>query len=87
MSQIGALTDTHDSGREEPWSVNDAPASFVQTLLKSIVGLAIPVDHLEGNWRVSQNQPEQNKLGVVEGFRNDRNSALADLDMSGTSAR
>jgi len=87
LSQIGELTDAHENGREEPWSVNDAPASFVQTLLKGIVGLEIPVDFLEGKWKVSQNQPEQNRLGVVAGLRNDGNSALADLVMSGTSPR
>jgi transcriptional regulator len=82
LRQIGELTDAHEAGREEPWSVSDAPASYVEAMLKGIVGLEIPIDRLEGKWKVSQNQPEANRLGVAEGLRNDGLRALADAVMA-----
>jgi transcriptional regulator len=82
LNQVGELTDAHEAGRDEPWNVADAPASYVHTLLKGIIGLEIPIQRLEGKWKVSQNQPEQNRLGVVEGLQGDGHGALADEVLS-----
>ena len=76
------LTDHHEVAFPEPWSVNDAPAEFTERLMGHIVGIEIAVTRLEGKWKVSQNQPPQNRAGVVEGLRSmgcDDASAMADL--------
>jgi transcriptional regulator len=67
--QIAALTAEHEAGRTEPWSVADAPAPFVEAQLKGIVGVEIPISRIEGKWKVSQNRPEADRRGVVEGLR------------------
>ncbi len=67
--QIAALTAEHEAGRAEPWSVADAPAPFVEAQLKGIVGIEIPISRIEGKWKVSQNRPEADRRGVVEGLR------------------
>jgi transcriptional regulator len=38
-------------------------------LIKSIVGIEIVITRLVGKWKASQNQPERNQAGVVEGLR------------------
>lgn len=86
MDQIGELTLAHEAERAEPWSVTDAPESFIQKLICGIVGLEIPVDRLEGKWKVSQNQPDQNRAGVEAGLRDDGNHALADLMLARATA-
>ena len=66
---VRELTERHESGRPEPWAVDDAPAEFVQTLLRGIVGIEIEVTRLEGKRKLSQNRPEGDQLGVVGGLR------------------
>jgi transcriptional regulator len=66
---VQRLTVKHESGREVPWSVADAPAEFIARNLEAIVGIEIPITALEGKWKMSQNQPLANRLGVVAGLR------------------
>jgi transcriptional regulator len=67
-SQIAALTRQQEESRAEPWAVSDAPASFVESQLKGIVGIEIPISRIEGKWKVSQNRPEADRKGVVSGL-------------------
>lgn len=39
--------------------------------MKGIVGVEIPIDRIEGKWKVSQNRPEKDSAGVVTGLRAD----------------
>jgi transcriptional regulator len=75
--QIAALTGEHEAGRTEPWSVSDAPAPFVEAQLKGIVGIEIPISRIEGKWKLSQNRPEADRRGVVEGLRLEDDPASA----------
>ena len=77
--QIGALTATHEQNRAEPWAVTDAPEPFVASQIKAIVGLEIPISRIEGKWKVSQNRPEKDRAGVVEGLRALGDDVMADL--------
>lgn len=64
------LTQVHEATSERPWSVNDAPADYLEKLTKAIVGIEIQITQLEGKWKLSQNQPEVNRLGVIDGLGN-----------------
>ena len=77
--QIAALTTLLELNREAPWSVADAPAPFVEAQLKGIVGMEIPIARIEGKWKLSQNRPEADRKGVVEGLRAAGDEAMADL--------
>jgi len=52
----------------QPWSVSDAPADYIQSQLRSIVGIRIPIRHLEAKKKLSQNQPAANRAGVKQGL-------------------
>ncbi len=67
--QIGALTDRHEGDRPEPWRVEDASAPFIAAQMRGIVGLELPIDRIEGKWKVSQNRNEADRLGVARGLR------------------
>lgn len=87
LEQIGELTDDHESKRADPWKVTDAPQPFVEAQLKGIVGLELPVSRIEGKWKVSQNQSEQNQRGIIaalqsEGF-DDLANEVADRSKAG----
>jgi transcriptional regulator len=65
---LDALTATHEAGQPEPWKPSDAPAGYIDGLLKGIVGIELAITRWEGKWKVSQNQPEVNREGAAEGL-------------------
>ncbi len=65
---LGSLTDAHESAMPQPWSIDDAPKDYLQALLAQIVGIEIEITHIEGKWKVSQNQPERNRAGAAKGL-------------------
>ena len=67
--QLEELTASREGLREAPWQVDDAPADFVAMQMRAIVGVEIPIDRIEGKWKMSQNRPEADRAGVIEGFR------------------
>ena len=68
-AQLAALTATHEAPQAQPWSMDEAPPDYIDTLMKAIVGIEIPIVRLEGKWKLSQNQPEQNRQGVIAGMQ------------------
>ena len=76
---VGDLTDTHERGRPNPWSADDAPEDFIAAQLKAIVGIEILIDRIEGKCKVSQNRSEPDRRGVVEGLRAEGDEVMADL--------
>jgi len=78
--QLKTLTAEREATRAEPWSINDAPAEFIEAQKRAIVGIEIEISGLEGKWKVSQNQPEANRRSVVAGFGMDeRTREMAEL--------
>ena len=65
---VSTLTNRHEAGRAQPWSVDDAPADYIDGMLKAIVGFAIPIDRLEGKRKLSQNRSAEDIAGVREGL-------------------
>ncbi|WP_020180386.1 FMN-binding negative transcriptional regulator [Methylopila sp. M107] len=68
LDAVTRLTDIHESGRDHPWAVADAPPDFVQSQLRGIVGLRMPITRLEGKRKLSQNRPAQDRAGVAAGL-------------------
>jgi transcriptional regulator len=75
-AQLERLSGQHESGRAHPWTLDDAPADYIEKLLKAIIGIEIPISRLSGKWKVSQNQPEVNRAGVVHGLREEGGDTL-----------
>jgi transcriptional regulator len=66
---VSRLTGRFESRRSDPWKVTDAPADFVETQLRAIVGIEIPISRLLGKWKMSQNRTAADRAGVVRGLR------------------
>lgn len=69
LDLVTKLTNRHEADRPEPWQVTDAPAEFTQSQLRSIVGIEIVIAKVEGKAKMSQNQPDRNRAGVIAGLR------------------
>jgi transcriptional regulator len=52
--------------------VADAPRSYVEANLANIVGVEIAVTRMQGKWKMSQNRPIEDRLGVAKGLADDR---------------
>ena len=65
---VSALTDRHEAGRAQPWKVADAPADYIDGMLKVIVGFALPIQRLEGKRKLSQNRNSADIAGVRAGL-------------------
>ena len=65
---VTCLTESQESPRKKPWHVTDAPSDYVDTMLKAIVGIEIPVRRLQGKWKMSQNRLPQDREGVIAGL-------------------
>ncbi|MDK4743379.1 FMN-binding negative transcriptional regulator [Rhizobium sp. CNPSo 3464] len=66
--QIAMLTGENESGRPQPWAVDDAPAEFISAQLKGIIGIEIDIETIDGKWKVSQNRPAADRQGVAHGL-------------------
>ena len=61
---VRRLTDRHELGRDEPWSVDDAPADYIERMVRAIVGVEIAIERIEGKRKLSQNRPEVDRAAV-----------------------
>ncbi|WP_219094678.1 FMN-binding negative transcriptional regulator [Pseudomonas sp. UMAB-40] len=68
LNLVSALTDRHEASRQQPWKVTDAPADYIDGMLKAIVGFALPIQRLEGKRKLSQNRSAADIAGVREGL-------------------
>lgn len=76
LAIVTTLTKHHEAGRAKPWAVSDAPADYIASQLKGIVGLVLHVTRLEGKAKLSQNKSMADRIGVIEGAAPE-NPALA----------
>jgi transcriptional regulator len=77
--QLDAITGDQENARSQPWAVDDAPSDFIAAQQRAIVGVEIPISHLEGKWKVSQNRSEADRSGVVAGLNREGAEAMAAL--------
>ena len=68
LDMLNSLTNQMEANETIPWQVSDAPSDYTAKLLNAIVGIEIHVNHAEGKWKLSQNQPKKNQAGVIEGL-------------------
>jgi transcriptional regulator len=68
VAHVAELSQIHEAEREVPWSVEDAPESYINALTRGIVGIEIEAAELTGKFKLSQNRNEADKRGVADGL-------------------
>ncbi|PZP25537.1 FMN-binding negative transcriptional regulator [Pseudomonas kuykendallii] len=68
LDLLGRLSDRHEAGRAQPWALGDAPRDYIDAMLRAIVGFALPIEHLEGKWKLGQNRSAADQQGVLDGL-------------------
>jgi len=60
------LVEINEGGRDPEWRISDAPADFIEKLVGAIVGIEIPIERLEGKWKLGQNRSVGDQASVGE---------------------
>ena len=68
-SFVARLTATYEGPRPQRWNVEDAPAAYIEKMLKLIVGFEFSITSLAGKWKVSQNRQHADRVGVMENLQ------------------
>ena len=87
---VTRLTERHEAARPVPWAVGDAPADYIEAMLRAIVGIEIELTSLVGKWKVTQNRGVADRDGVVYGLRAQGGAqavAMADAVANGAVAK
>jgi transcriptional regulator len=86
---VTELTKKHEASFPAPWQVTDAPAVYIDSQLKAIVGFEFQIVRLEGKQKFNQNRSVEDRLGVIQGLReleDERKTQVAEL-MEGIESR
>lgn len=73
--QIKALTTQQETGRAQPWGVEDAPEAFIAAQMRGIVGIEIEIKEMIGKFKLSQNRNAADQAGVITGLQQDGDAA------------
>lgn len=72
------LTERHEAGRPQAWSVDDAPRQFIQAQLRAIVGVELTITRIEASFKLSQSHSAADVDGVISGLIADGHQDAAD---------
>jgi transcriptional regulator len=67
---VTRLTDHHEAPRAAPWAVADAPAPYIDAMLKAIVGIEIPIARLDGKWKINQDETAADRVQIAAALGN-----------------
>lgn len=68
MAHLNDLTTANEAARPEPWAMSDAPADYLATMVRAVVGLRLRVERLEGVWKMIQHRSAADRAGVTSGL-------------------
>ncbi len=68
-TMVTELTKRHEASFPAPWQVTDAPAVYIDSQLKAIVGFEFRIVRLEGKQKFNRNRSVEDRWGVIEGLR------------------
>jgi transcriptional regulator len=76
---VRSLTTDHEANSEIPWTVDDAPREYIESMLAAIVGIEVQISSIEAKWKLSQNKPPIDVDGVIEGLRVSTQPGASDI--------
>jgi transcriptional regulator len=68
LRHVTELTAQQESSEAQPWAPSDAPSSYIDVMLRGIVGFRFAITRLEGKWKMSQNREMKDQAGIVKGL-------------------
>ena len=76
---LAKLSNAHEAHLPNPWKPEDAPADYLASLKRAIVGFEIAITSIEGKWKLSQNRVPADIEGIRQALTAEGRSDLAGL--------
>ena len=73
------LVARHESSRAKPWRTDDLARDFYERLAKAIVAFEMPIDRIEGKFKLGQNRSPDDRVGMLEGLDAEKSPDAAAL--------
>lgn len=64
LEDLSARNEARIAGKK-PWTVDKLPAEVYDKMTKGIVAFEMPVERIEGKWKLNQNRSEADRRGVI----------------------
>jgi transcriptional regulator len=64
-AQQARLVAAHEAGADKPWTMDGLPESYVAGQLRAIVTFEMPIERIEGKFKLNQNRTAEDRAGVV----------------------
>jgi len=58
------LTTRFEAGRDQPWTIDQAPPDYLAAMLRAIVGIRLTIEELTGKRKLSQNREAVDRQGT-----------------------
>jgi transcriptional regulator len=55
-------------GSAQPWTIDEAPESYIAMLKKNIIGIEIEITSMGGRWKMSQEKKKGDRDGIIKGI-------------------
>ena len=78
-THLASLAELHESHRDNPWRLDEAPAEFVDGLVQHLVGVEIEIAHLEGKYFLSQQRTQEDRANIVKNLAAEPRASALDL--------
>lgn len=80
MRELVAETTTrHEAGQPAPWTMDEAPADYLDGMMNGIVGIQIDIATMIGKFKLSQNQPAANQRSLIATLRASGSSSALEM--------
>ena len=73
------LVDTYESDATGNWSMDALPDDYLGKMLGAIVAFEMPIERLQGNFKLSQNRQPKDREGAIEGLRQTGNAEAEEV--------
>lgn len=78
-AHLASLVDAHESHRENPWRLADAPTEFVDSLVQRLVGMEMSIKKIEGKRFLSQHGSPADRESLIEHLRAEPRGSASDV--------
>ena len=62
------LVGKHEGSRANPWRAEDLAGDFFDRLAKAIVAFEMPIDRIDGQYKLGQNRSQDDRVGMLQGL-------------------
>lgn len=78
---LATMTARQEVLSDHPWSLDEAPATYIDAMCRGIIGFKLPIDSIQAQFKLSQNKTVENITGVINGLAQLKTNDAAEMAM------